>query len=493
MWSAAIVTILMSQEVIQTSHGPVRGERSGEAWAYRGIPFAAPPVDELRWQSPQPPAPWTEVRDARAFPPPCPQTERGEVMGSEDCLYLNVWSPADARPEPRPVMVFIHGGGNMQGSTSEGREGRSIYDGARLSARGGVVVVTIQYRLGALGFLVHPAIETKGNFGLRDQVLALEWVRDNIQRFGGDASRVLLFGESAGAVNTCLQMVSPLAAGLFHGALMQSGGCVAEPLATAQRLGTELAAKLECPDAACLRRVPFEKLVTAAGGEAGVENGIVTRPYGPVVDGDVIPDVPFRLLTEGKYHRVPFVNGANADETSSLGIPLQVTAAQYTAYVRQTFGPLADRVLAEYPLTAFPNPRAAMVAVTSDPQFICPSRRTVRAVSGHQSDVFRYFFTHTQPPPLSARGAFHGLELAYLFQWIGDLPNARPADVAVERAMLDYWTSFAATGRPASSVQWPAYDAARDTTLELATPVSILEGVRSRRCDFWDSLAIIQR
>jgi para-nitrobenzyl esterase len=438
------------------------------------------------------------------FSAPCPQaTDEGDVIGSEDCLYLNVWTPVEASPmSSLPVMVFIHGGGNVQGSSSVEAGGARLYDGQLLAERGQVVVVTLQYRLGALGFLAHPGLSAEseqnvsGNYGLLDQIAALQWVQRNIGHFGGDPTRVMIFGESAGAVDTCMLLASPLAAGLFSRALMQSGGCGARPLAERAMEGLEFATAAGCGHAAdplaCLRQLDAETLVSAIDTRPVNPTGTVTQKFGPNVDGYVLPESPMNALQTGRYNHVPFVIGANADETALFGIP-PLTEQQYRDIVIQILGPaLGELALAQYPVREYGTPRLALIAMTTDAQFVCPCRTIARAAAAAQSPpVFRYFFTQRLSRGAGALlGAFHGLELFYVFQRLGVIQTYEPtnSDLALQAAMLGYWTRFAATGDPNGSraVNWPQYDPASDLYLELGTPITAGNGVRTNKCDFWD-------
>ncbi|MFO1420626.1 MAG: carboxylesterase family protein [Candidatus Competibacteraceae bacterium] len=497
-------------DAIPTDHGSVSGFQDQQTMAYLGIPFAAPPVGPLRWQPPTEPKVWQGTRQATAFSPPCPQVEdNGAVIGNEDCLYLNVWKPLAASAGANlPVMVFVHGGGNTQGSASKLRDGFPLYDGQRLAERGQVVVVTLQYRLGALGFLVHPALAAEspqrvsGNYGLLDQIAALGWVQRNIHAFGGDPGRVLLLGQSAGALDTCMLVTSPLARGLFSRALMESGGCNAKSATERAAEGESLATTVGCDHAAnpvaCLRQLDATTLVRAVDTSPTSPLGIVKLTFGPNVDGYVLPVEPIDALDSGQHNPVPFVIGANADETSTFGIPITLTEYEYQLAARAVFDPAqADAVLARYPVSAYGSPRDALIAATTDAQFVCPARRIARAAANHQTPpVYRYFFTHGLSGPFSGLlEAGHGVDLLFVFQHIGSDPRYPPTaeDQALEFAMLGYWTRFAATGDPngGQAVNWPQYVADADPYLELATPVRSGTGVRTAQCDFWDGLNVL--
>jgi para-nitrobenzyl esterase len=487
-----------------TTSGAVSGQKVGATWAWRGVPYAAPPAGELRWRAPEPAACWEGVRPAAEFGPRCKQLdEDGNPSGSEDCLSINIWSPEGASPDsPVPVLFFIHGGGNVQGASSNMVGSVALFDGQALSERGNVAVVTINYRLGALGWLAHPGFADKdtpertGNYGALDQVFALSWVRENIAAFGGDPSRLLVFGESAGAVNTCLMLVTPLSKGLFSSALMQSGGCAAQTREAAEQAAADWAALSGCDadmdPAACMRAMTDDdvvKLLPAPVDIAGKQG-----PYQPHVDGYLLPEHPFTMLEAGQHNHVPFVIGANENETGA-SVP-DMTEAQLDAAVTALFGPLAPQVLAEYPLSDYPTPRDAYVAITSDAKFICGARRTARAAAGSQEDpVFRYHFTHVLDnvgPMGKKNGAFHGLELFFVFDHLnvaGYTPSGAEKELAAQ--MGGYWTRFGAAGDPngGGAVLWPEYDPRKDTYLQLDSTISAGEGVRTEKCDFWDSLA----
>lgn len=488
--------------------GTLEGVVEGAAMSYRGIPFAAPPVGQKRWAPPEQVSPWPGVRPAAQFAPPCPQRDAaGAPTGDEDCLHLNVWTPVGATTASRlPVLFFIHGGGHVQGSAAEQLDdGTFLYDGGRLAADARAVVVTVQYRLGALGFLAHPSFAaaspwgTAGNYGTLDLIAALKWVKGNIARFGGDPRRVLVFGESAGAVETCMLLVSPLARGLFSAALMQSGGCPGTPDSRAAQFAEDFAQAAGCGGAgdvaACLRALPTLTLLATLPGEASVLNP--GSGYGPHVDGVVIPERPMDLLAAGRHNRVPLVVGANRDETAPATLHV-LTEAQYQAAVLAFAGGnhlLANRIQAAYPVADYASPRQAFTALTSDANFICPARRIARAaLQGQAEPVYRYFFTH--PPDnastaVRALGAVHGMELFYVFNVLhaqGYSPS--PGELELAAFIGTSWRQLAATGDPslAGGPAWPRAAVATDPFMELTTPPAPGEGVRSRQCDFWDSL-----
>jgi para-nitrobenzyl esterase len=487
------VEVLAPPGAVLTENGAVSGVASDGSTAYRGLPYAASPSGQLRWRPPAPPAPWGGVRAAGSFGAICPQLDAdGKAAGAEDCLTLNVWTPTVPPATPLPVLFFIHGGGNVQGAGSFG-----YYDGRVFAEKERAVVVTVNYRLSAFGWLAQPFLsaETRrgvsGNYGTVDQLAALRWVRRNITAFGGDPSRVTIFGESAGGVNVCALVASPLAKGLFAGAVVESGGCRQRPLADFVAFGETIAGKAGCgaaaDSAACLRALPFETILLAVPPAVSVATS-TGQLWGPAVDGFVLRNSPDLVMERGEHNRVPFVVGANADETGQAVPPIS-TEAEYRALVTAQLGLLAPLVLARYPASAFPSPRKAYVAVTSDSRFICPSRQYARAAARGGSPAFRYFFSY---PANRFFGAVHGTEIPFVFGSFdaigGFTPNA--TEEALSESMNAAWARFAATGDPngAGLPAWPPYDAAKDSTLVWDAPAEGVDGIRTSACDFWDSL-----
>lgn len=486
---------------VTLERGYVRGLEVSGVTAFLGIPFAEPPTGELRWRAPAAPsACFATPFEATDFGPKCPQLEASEFVGDEDCLQLNVWTPS-LSGGPKPVMFFIHGGGNAIGSTRETAGEVPIYDGAALAQQGDVVVVTANYRLGQLGWLAHPVLDDaqgrSGNYGLLDLVLALRWVQENIAALGGDPSRVLIFGESAGAVNTCLLLASPLTEGLFQAALMQSGGCPGYTRAQVEAESEPFVEDSGCaaaPDpAACLRALDAETLIRTRTPIIEVA-GFSSRMQ-PHVDGNVLPEPPLYALTDGPNRDVVLVVGANSEETSRSAPALQ-TEAQYEAAVRALvpLPALADQVLAQYPAADFPTPRAAFVRLTTDAKFVCPSRSVLRARVAGGRVAHRYVFTHAlDSGPGRVFGAWHGLELAFVFDKLeigGYVPSE--AERSLARTMQAYWSSLAWHGSPSApgAPAWPVYDRASDPYLVLdGDRVEVAHGFRTEACDFWDGLA----
>ncbi len=399
-------------------------------------------------------------------------------------------------------MFFIHGGGNTNGSTSEsiGATGVLLYDGTTLAQRGNVVVVTAQYRIGALGFLTLPVLDAEsdagvsGNYGLLDQQAAMRWVQRNIRAFGGDPSRVLMFGESAGAIDTCTHLAIPSSGGLFQRALVQSGSCRAVlPVATRRTEGETWLGGTGCatsPDVpACLRALTPEQLIHAYPVPVVVGARRPTVSWGPTVDGVLIPRDPSEAMRMGLHHKVPFIMGSNAEETA-LTMPAISTEAEYRAAVTGLVGAtLANQVLQLYPVATYGTPRRALIQVTTDGFFTCQVRIGTRAAALGQPGVAvrRYRFDHALQP---ARGAFHGLELTYLFQKVSEVvPLAPTNELAIEASMLGAWTRFAATGDPngVGVIDWPTLSSS-EPLLVIDPVLSTAAGHRNTECDFWDSL-----
>lgn len=494
--------------VASTDKGVVRGMYAGDAREFLGIPYAAPPVGALRWRAPQPASPWAGVRNATAPGANCAQTgslASGVITTStaEDCLYLNVYTPKTARHRPLPVMVWIHGGAFTGGAGS-------IYDGAVIAAQGNVIVVTINYRLSAFGFLDLPSLGAgNGDYGLLDQQAALRWVQRNARAFGGNPREVTEFGESAGAASVCGNMVSPSAAGLFVRAIAESGCLLPAPsVQSAQQEGATLAAKLGCPDAvtaaACLRAKPASDILQAETGMG----------WAPVAGTPALPLQPATAFADGQYTHVPLLQGTNHDEGrffvallfDGFGHPL--TAAQYTASIQASYGTNAAAVLAHYPLSAYASPDLAYAQVFTDSAFSCPALQADHLTAG--SGVYAYEFSDPNPPndfPLTFTfplGAAHSTELQYVFQripYLDTVPPFTPAQLALSDQMIAYWTRFAATGNPNAgpdwaargrSPYWPRFTASRPDIQELipngTAPESAAQFSATHQCAFWTGL-----
>jgi len=491
--------------MVRTETGVLQGSAQGETWSYKNIPFAASPLGALRWKAPEPATCWQGVRDALAFGSLCPQMDaNGSLVGEEDCLQLNVWTPKAAPATPRPVLFWIHGGGHVQGGAAQPSGTGFIYDGQRFAERTGVVLVSINYRLGPLGFLGHAALSAEpgahgsANYGALDQIAALRWVQRNIQTFGGDPARVTIFGESAGGVSVCALVASPLAKGLFAGAIIQSAGCNAHTLAEEEAFGAELFQAAGCQTAedpvACMRALPLAQVLSAKP----VVINVAGKPsvYGSVVDQYTLLDTPAKVIARGEHNRVPVIVGNNSAETGrSVPATLQ-TEAQYIAAVKALIPVGSAAVLAQYPASAYPTPRAAFVALTSDVKFVCGARTAALQLDAQQTEgVYRYVFSHvsaTLPALVRAAGAPHAGEIPYVFGTMSTIPNFMPdaEDEALSAAIQQYWARFAATGDPngGGALVWPSYTTT-DPYLLFEDPLTVSAGYHLANCDFWASLA----
>jgi para-nitrobenzyl esterase len=492
-------------EVICTGEGAVRGVVEGEMLAFKGIPYARPPVEALRWRPTEPALPWEGVRDASQFGPMCPQLVGKEVKGEEDCLTINVWRPSKKPGELLPVMVWLTGGGNHslsgQGAATFGGV---LYNGGKLVSQG-VVFVSFNVRLGALGFLAHPALDAErperisGNYGSLDQIAMLRWLQANIAAFGGDPRRVFLFGTSAGGGNICALMTSPLTRGLIHAVAMQSSvptGCEIMTLADAEAgTGRTVTAALGCDMAldiaVCLRGKSVAEIIAAVPGTFTVSS----RVYGPNMDGYVFPEQPIKLIEQGKSPSMPVIIGNTSEETN-LWVANAGTVTDTVSYVREIeklFGAAArDRILSAYPLSAYPAPSAAFIRLTTDAEFTCQSRRVARAIARAQKlPVYRYFFAHAldNDPQLKAQGASHTVEHPFFFSWQGKYgPSER--ELAIQGHLVGYWARMARSGNPngAGDPDWPAATADGDAYIDVGANISAKHGPAEAQCDFWDTI-----
>ena len=462
-----------AEALAKVEQGQLRGKLEGQLAVYRGVPFSAAPVGNLRWRAPQPAADWRGIRLAEQFAPQCMQGAGGAPGGgpamSEDCLYLNVWTPAKSSKERVPVLVWIYGGGFTGGSTSSASTSGEVLAGK------GVVVVSIAYRVGPLGFLAHPELSAEspqkvsGNYGLLDMVAALQWIRRNVAAFGGDPAKVTIFGESAGAIAVSQLCASPLAKGLFAGAISESGGSFAAPrpagqpgenmrrLADAERQGMAVARSAGVASLSALRALPASQVLAAARG-----NGVSW----PVVDGWVLPSDQYPLYESGRFNDVPVLVGYNSDEGASF--PREANSADFAANVRRRYGEFADRMLAAYPAGNGALPRTARNMVR-DASFGWQTLTWARLQSRYgKSKAWLYFFNqHPQHPAGTAQadsGAAHGREIAYVFGHLETLRNETPtaSDHVISDAMVTYWTNFAMQGDPNGKgvPTWPAFSTA---------------------------------
>jgi para-nitrobenzyl esterase len=478
-WAGAARAEAVKAEV---ETGVLVGEVTDRAEIFRNIPYAAPPVGDLRWRPPAPALPWTGERAAVEKGPSCPQPMKpdgapnsGAANGSisEDCLQLNVFAPRrEARKGPAPVMVWIHGGANAYGAAW-------VYDGQAF-ARDGVVVVTVNYRVGPLGFFAHPALTREaapdaplGSYGVMDQIAALEWVKRNITAFGGDPANVTVFGESAGGSNTLALLTTPRARGLFHKAIVQSGGgwAKAPDLAEAEAQGAERASAVGLPgaeaSAAELRAVPVEALVEKAW------KGM----YSPIVDGRLTSRTISRAFADGAAADVPLIIGANSGEDSLIGLFGQ--------------GPVAIAVRAPPRLrSAYPaDPALAGRDIFGDWIMVAPARWiAARASGGQPAWLYHFSYVGARFRPQGVTRAAHAAEIQYVFEYWGrrtPMSAVSEDDRAMAALMHGCWVAFARTGRPdcPSGEAWPAYDPKTDKLLEFGQTSGVRQGFRKRELD----------
>jgi para-nitrobenzyl esterase len=501
---------------VQTRDGRIEGERRGGHVAFRGIPFAKPPVGPLRFAAPEAPTPWSGVRASFDFGPSAPQggsAVRGmsaEGPLSEDCLYLNVYTRA-ADGRRRPVLFWIHGGAFTLGSGSS-----PTYDGGPLCERGDVVVVTINYRLGALGALYLGAhggerLSATANAGQLDQIAALEWVRANIEAFGGDPENVTIFGESAGSLAVCTLLVMPAAQGLFARAIAQSGASLsaASPEAAA-KVAEALLAELEIADAQIerLRDLPAERIVAAQGVAALKAGG--GRGFFPMHDGATLPSQPGEALASGRCAKVPFVIGTNRDEMNLFTAPLlreldkpMANEAAVAVLAKELPRGAEDRIAAL--LEVYRSSRAArqlphgnralLGAIQSDMRFRIPSIRFAEAYRRQQPNTFMYLFTYESPAMRGALRACHALEIPFVFGTLSApfqdrFAGTGPAVEALSRAMMDSWLCFARTGNPSvlESFDWVPYDQQRRATVVFDKKSELVDAPYEEERAGWDGI-----
>jgi para-nitrobenzyl esterase len=481
------VTLLFASHAcaatVRTESGVLEGQKLGGLTVFKGISFAAPPLGNLRWRPPQRAATWSGVRKADTFAPACMQkgiSMPGEVPPavSEDCLYLNLWTPAKKASARLPVLVWIHGGGYSNGSAS-----MPLYWGDQLAHKG-IIVVTVAYRLGALGFLAHPELTREsaqhesGNYGLMDQIAALQWVQRNIAAFGGDPSRVTVAGQSAGAMSVSILMASPRAKGLFQGVIGESGG-VFEPvqlapgylLANAERDGEAYAKSLGVSSIGELRKLPAERLL---GGSAAK----ITHP---VIEPNALS--PYDAYMAGTQNDVPILIGSNADEARSLTDVHDVTAASFTEDLTRSFGPLPPAIIAAYPHATDEQARQARLNLERDLRFGWDMWTWARLQTLHGHHPVYYYAFEQEPPfpqhsPYANWGASHFAELWYVFGHLQQEPWPwRSSDRKLADDMVDYWTNFVKSGNPNSDglPSWPPFDTQTERVMHLETPVKVGE------------------
>ncbi len=488
---------------ITTDKGVVQGVVVDGVREWLGIPYAAPPTGANRFLPPKDVAAWSTPRSATAIGHSCAQLASGATpalsSGSdEDCLYLNVWAP-EVEVNNAPVFVWIHGGGFTQGSGGE-----PLYRGAPVVVQSNAIVVTLNYRLGALGWLSHPELATEEGVttspspGLLDQQAAMRWVQRNIAAFGGDPNNVTLAGESAGAISVCTHLVAPASKGLFSRAIMESGVCFSSALfttpAVANDQGTRLATAVSCTTAPildCLRAAPPEKILAALPPRLA-EFGPTGDSFGPVVDGTVLPTVPETAIAAGNYVKVPLIIGSNINE-GDIFVYLFGSPAPTPTDVRGSLGVLfdvsvVDKIAAQYAVdTDAPTAFSHIITDT----LACDARRIARVMSAGGVPAFLYQFTYPyKVAALPGVTGSHSFELPFVFRngYLG-VALSDP-ELALADQVDGYWFRFAATGDPngAPALAWPAYSQTNDTNIVLDATLSTNVGLKKDACDFWDAL-----
>jgi para-nitrobenzyl esterase len=486
---------------VKIHRGTLEGKWAAEAphvAAFLGIPYAAQPIGDLRWKAPQSPPGWSGIREATKYGSACPQAPSPwlpEMLGiqkmvtNEACLYLNVWSPNLRGTAKLPVMVWIHGGGNVEGSAEWPPLGSTL-------AREGVVVVSLNYRLGVFGFFAYPALAAEsphhvsGNYGHLDQVEALRWVKWNISRFGGDPNDVTVFGASSGALDICNLMASPIAAGLFQRAILQSGVCVDSvyPVthkaeANGELLATDLGIQKGPRSLAALRALSADQLLQTAAKDDRID-------LEPVVDGWFFPEQPATTFANGKQARIPVIVGSNNDEVSIFASPLvggksyrPKTVEEYRQWLRREFGPMADKVFAQYPAHSDTDVPGVFRTMDTDFDFGFGARLLAIEMARIHQPAYLYHFTYVGAGEFAGLGAFHSEESMFLSKKYWTTWIHRPYDETLSNAIIGYWVEFAKTGNPNNSAlpAWPAFQPNTDLYQELGQRIGPEQVSRAER------------
>jgi para-nitrobenzyl esterase len=462
------------------------GSAKSEA-AFLGVPYASPPIGDLRWKPPQPVHQWTGTRNATEFGPTCPQLPAAwlrTLPWNEDCLYANVWTRQLSTTVRLPVIVYFHGGSNTAGYSQVTPLGPAL-------SRLGVVVVSANYRLGPLGFSAHPALtreskhHSSGNYGLLDQLQALQWVRENISRFGGDPARITVMGQSAGAVDICLLMASPMAAGLFQRAIMESGDCqgtfnedVRTPIrynqisGSGESAGERLANDLGVTDSRDtlqkLRRIPAEAILKTWSKDRQVH-------FDAIVDGWVVPEQPAKIFAEGKQTRVAVLVGSNANEATVFGRNDLKTVDQYKNYLLGDTGKYSDQEFQAYPAESEAEVPARYLQLQDD-FFAYGAYSMAHAMTRVGQQAYLFYFTYAETGKRAHLGAYHGEELGFLSGFFPTDWEHSGSDEKLGEQMRTYWTQFAKTGNPNAPglPEWPPYDLRSDQCLDLGRAIHVL-------------------
>ena len=486
-----------------TAYGLVSGVHSDNSGvtAFKGIPYAAPPVGDLRWREPQPPQPWDGILQADEFCESCiqtlsrsrnPWTEEFMVQDtiSEDCLYLNIWTPARKADDKLPVMVYIHGGAFTEGSGSI-----DVYNGEEL-AKKGIIVVTINYRLGLLGFFAHPQLSAEsphgvsGNYGLLDQVAALKWVKENIAAFGGDPEDVTISGQSAGGMSVHLLVCSPLASGLFNGAIVESGtffgpDWMAATLHDAEEAGVRFAGSKGVAGIDELREMPVDQLLAITPSQPPAR-------FGTIVDGWFLPEDPLTILAEGRQNDVPTIAGMNADEGSSSPTYGKTTLQQFKDQAERSYGDHAQRFLELYPASTDAEAAEMSKEASRDQGRITLYLWAKFRAKTASTKAFTYYFNRAIPWPEHPEfGAFHTSEVPYVFNNLKMLNRPwNEVDTTVADITSSYWVNFVSNGNPNGQdlPQWPSFDSTQAVTMQLGENMGEIPVASQEKIDFFTNM-----
>lgn len=479
--------------IVKTDSGYVSGSNIDGVWTYLGIPFAAPPTGDLRWRPPQPAELWEGVLKADRFGPSCPQavvsyfgSEWSPGDMSEDCLYLNIWTPAKNFSEKLPVMVFIYGGAYIRGSSA-----LPLYNGSAL-AKKGVVVVTPNYRVGVLGYMAHPQLSSEspnnssGNYALLDQQAALRWVKNNIDAFGGDPGRVTIFGESAGAANIVSHLAIPQSRGLFDRAIVESGGVWSNGPAIigyrtkddAEEYGEKFAESLGYTGPDAIRQMrnasAFDLVNKTPYVWESTFEGFHNVAFKSTIDGWLIPEAPQEIFRQGRQNPVPLIIGSNADEGTLLTAGANMTVEDYWKFLQDSFGEGAIYMLARYPARTKEEVQHQMERIATDFDFALASRFIAGSMADLNQSAYLYRFSYVLPG--QPNGAYHTSELYFVFRpgyWKAD-----PISLAVSDHVMDMWTRFAKAGDPNGgiNVTWPKYSFEKDEYLDIGEVPAVKSG-----------------